>query len=96
MNKGRTMNHETADPKGLVRESYAIEGITPSECRSIFVDWALSLPMGMETPAALQILLAHYGAGNPSHPMTEVMKGGLSAPDTPRRKGGRSARVEGG
>jgi hypothetical protein len=30
------------DPKGLIRESYAIEGITPQECRSILIDWALS------------------------------------------------------
>ncbi len=37
------MELNLADPKGLVRESYAIEGITPGECRSIFLDWALSL-----------------------------------------------------
>ena len=30
-----------ADPKGLVRESYQIDGITVGECRSIFLDWAL-------------------------------------------------------
>jgi hypothetical protein len=35
-----------ADPKGLIRESYRIEGITAGECRSILVDWALSLPGG--------------------------------------------------
>ena len=32
------------DPKGLIRESYRIEGITEGECRSVFLDWALSLP----------------------------------------------------
>ena len=36
---------QEADPKGLVRESYRIDGITLGECRSIFVDWALSLPV---------------------------------------------------
>ena len=36
------------DPKGLIREAYRIEGITLGECRSIFLDWALSLPDGVE------------------------------------------------
>ena len=30
------------DPKGLIREAYRIEGISEPECRSIFMDWALS------------------------------------------------------
>ena len=34
------MQLDQADPKGLVRESYAIEGISAGECRSIFIDWA--------------------------------------------------------
>ena len=38
------MELTTSDPKGLIRESYRIEGITPGECRSVFMDWALSLP----------------------------------------------------
>ena len=32
------MTPSEADPKGLVRESYAIEGITAPECRSVFMD----------------------------------------------------------
>ena len=44
----RAVRLEEADPKGLVRESYNIEGITLGECRSIFMDWALSLPVGNE------------------------------------------------
>jgi hypothetical protein len=36
----RALLLKEADPKGLVRESYRIEGITLGECRSIFVDWA--------------------------------------------------------
>jgi hypothetical protein len=31
------------DPKGLIREAFRIDGITDAECRSIFVDWALSV-----------------------------------------------------
>lgn len=88
------MELSEADPKGLVRESYAIEGITLGECRSIFMDWALSLPLDRSTPEALAKLIAHYGAAEPDHPMTGVLHEALVAPDAPRRKGGRAARVE--
>ena len=43
-----------ADPKGLVRESYAIEGISEWECKSIFIDWALSLKPGVDPMEALR------------------------------------------
>ncbi len=82
-------NSETLhDPKGLIREAYRIEGITPSECRSIFLDWALSLPAGQDTDAALKDLLAFYGADAPDHPMSEVMRQGLTRMTNPRRRGG--------
>lgn len=81
-----------ADPKGLVRESYRIDGITPGECRSIFMDWALSIPVGAPVPEAVRTLLATYGAPNPDHPMTSVLHEALTAPDTPRRRGGRMGR----
>ncbi|MCV6585716.1 MAG: hypothetical protein OIF47_09290 [Marinibacterium sp.] len=76
------------DPKGLIHESYQIDGITPSECRSIFLDWALSLPAGAETPASLRALLARYGDDAPDHPMTGVMRDGLTGMATPQRRGG--------
>jgi hypothetical protein len=82
-----------ADPKGLVRESYAIEGITLGECRSIFIDWALSLPAVVNTSDCLRALLAHYGLPNPTHPMTGVLTEALTAPESPKRRGGRAARV---
>ena len=87
------MRVDEADPKGLVREAYAIEGITPGECRSILLDWALGLPGGTNIPDALRSLLAHYGPGAEDHPMTGVMTEGLTPPDAPRRRGGRAARV---
>jgi hypothetical protein len=87
------MRLEEADPKGLVRESYRIEGITPGECRSVFMDWALSLPVDASFPAALRTVIAEYGTAEPDHPMTQVLKEGLTAPDSPRRKGGRAARL---
>lgn len=86
------MEMSLADPKGLIRESYAIEGITAPECRSIFLDWALSLKPGVETAEAIRVLLAHYGPDWPNHPMTAVLTAGLTAPAQPMRRGGRAAR----
>lgn len=81
-----------ADPKGLVRESYRIEGITAGECRSIFVDWALSIPVGAQVTDAVRTLIATYALAEPDHPMSEVLKQALTAPDSPRRRGGRIGR----
>ena len=74
------------DPKGLIREAYRIEGITGPECRSIFLDWALSLPTEVDTHGAIQRLLAR--APDPAHPMTEVLTEGLKTMEAPRRRGG--------
>ena len=77
------------DPKGLVREAHAIDGITEPECRSIFLDWALSLPP--DADPLVEALLARYGAEG--HPMTGVLRAALAAPDVPRRRGGRAGRM---
>ena len=37
------MQRDPNDPKGLIRESYRIEGIGPGECRTICLDWALGV-----------------------------------------------------
>lgn len=90
------MDLKLADPKGLIRESYRIEGIAPSECRSIFLDWALSLAPGVDVREALRTLLATYGAEVPGHPMDVVLAEGLKNPAAGRgRRGGRAARFEG-
>jgi hypothetical protein len=75
------------DPKGLIYEAYRIEGITKPECRTIFLDWALSLGVEQDTQAALRAMLQTYGS-DPAHPMSEVMAEGLHAIATPRRRGG--------
>ena len=87
------MELTVADPKGLIREGYAIEGITLGECRSIFLDWALSLAAGTDPREALRVLIAHYPPGAPDHPMNAVLTAGLVAPQTPVRRGGRAARI---
>lgn len=86
------MDLSEADPKGLVRESYRIEGITAGECRSIFMDWALSIPVGRSVPDAVRTLLSTYGQEAPDHPMTTVLHQALTAPEAPRRRGGRIGR----
>lgn len=78
----------TEDPKGLIRESYRIDGITLSECRTIFLDWALSLPLEQDTGAAIKGLLARYAEDAPQHPMTQVLREGQGGMTAPRRRGG--------
>ena len=86
------MDLAEADPKGLVRESYRIEGITPGECRSIFMDWALSIPVGRSVPDAVRVLIATYALPEPVHPMSGVLQQALTDPPAPRRRGGRIGR----
>ncbi|MGO4914982.1 hypothetical protein [Pseudogemmobacter sp. W21_MBD1_M6] len=87
------MTPTDADPKGLIRESYNIEGITAAECRSIFLDWALSVPVDADPKERILFLLGHYGVAQPDHPMGQVMREGLEAPLSRGRRGGRAARV---
>lgn len=83
------MNDNTnLDPKGLIREAYRIDGITAAECRSIFLDWALSLSMDQDTTQALVALTDHYASTNGDHPMTDVLRQGQTKMSAPRRRGG--------
>ena len=59
---------DTLDPKGLIADSYRIEGITAGECRSIFLDWALSLPVDGDTDTARLGLIARHGTAQPKSP----------------------------
>lgn len=80
------------DPKGLIRESFRIDGITAPECRSIFVDWALSVPVENHAPMIEALLVRH--ADDPAdHPMKAVLTEGLAAKPPTGRRGGRAARV---
>lgn len=84
---------EAADPKGLMRESFRIDGITTEECRSIFLDWALSLPAGVDAGAAARALLATHAPRNAGHPMLAVLAEGAAASSVkPVRRGGSRAR----
>ncbi|MEJ6388487.1 hypothetical protein [Gymnodinialimonas ulvae] len=83
---------DTNDPKGLIREAFRIEGITAAECRSIFVDWALSLSAADPKPA-IRALLTKHGGEPAEHPMTAVLTEGLAEAPERRRKGGRAAHL---
>lgn len=77
------------DPKGLIHEAYRIDGIAASECRSIFLDWALSVDGDLR--ATIERLLV----GRADHPMTDVLREGLADGARTGRRGGRAARVPG-
>lgn len=81
------MKGDTMDPKGLIFEAFRIEGITAAQCRSIFLDWALSLPLEQDTGRAIGALLQRHNA-EADHPMTEVLREGLTSMTAPRRRGG--------
>jgi hypothetical protein len=76
------------DPRGLIYDSYRIEGISAEQCRSIFFDWALGMDAARDNRADIQVLLDIYGAGQPDHPMTVVLREGLQSAQRPRRRGG--------
>lgn len=80
------------DPKGLIREAYRIDGITAGECRSIFLDWALSHNSDDHTPA-IELLLTAYGPGQLDHPMTHTLTAALGDASPAKRRGGRAARL---
>ena len=89
---------QSIDPRGLFQDSYRIEGIVLEQCRSIFMDWALGSDL-KHAKADMQALLDHYGPDNPDHPMTQVLREGLSEntglSDGRRRTGRRPGRHPG-
>ena len=88
------MKGDALDPKGLIYEAYRIDGITAAECRSIFLDWALSMPVETDTKATIAALIVQYVDSNASdHPMTAVLSEGLNAMAAPRRRGGWRTRL---
>ncbi|MHA7849816.1 hypothetical protein [Roseovarius sp.] len=86
------MMRDPMDHKGLIREAYHIDGIGPPECRSIFLDWALSLPHDTDQAQAIDAMLERYGQDAPEHPMTRVLQDGLASAGPARRRGGWRAR----
>ncbi len=90
-----TAANDPDDPRGLIAEAYRIDGIQGPECRSILIDWMLSLPAHHDNRAALARLLQRYQRDFPNHPMTILLAEGVGAQaPRPARKGGSKARRE--
>ena len=68
------MKGDENDPKALIREAYNIDGITTGECRSIFLDWALGVPVGLDTQIVIDAVLQQYISNAPDHPMTQTLQ----------------------
>lgn len=90
----RTDHTDPNDPKGLIHEAYQIIGISDGECRSILIDWALSLAPQDDPRAALGVLHARHAPTHADHPMTRLLHEGLTRavrPDgaTPHNRGRR-------
>ncbi|MFQ3355209.1 MAG: hypothetical protein ACI8Y9_000944 [Paracoccaceae bacterium] len=87
------MDYKKVDPKNLILEAYNIVGIGSPECRSIFLDWALSVSSESEISLLIQLLINKYEGTAKNHPMTRVLYEGLLPTTTPKRSGGRKARL---
>ena len=86
------MKGDYNDPKALIRESFNIEGINIEECRSIFLDWALSLPNDVDAKKIIPVLLEKYN-DKKEHPMLLTLREGLITTVSPTRRGGRRGRL---
>lgn len=86
------LDTRAADPRGLIRESFNIEGISEKDCRTIFLDWALGVPEDSDIRSLLSELAAHYGPLHPSHPMVAILQEGLAGADAGRARPRRRAR----
>ncbi|MCY4542331.1 MAG: hypothetical protein OXB95_08065 [Rhodobacteraceae bacterium] len=79
MRKGLNGELASADPKGLIAEAYSIEGISEAECRTIFLEWAMTLRSGIDPIQALKVLLEHYQPDCANHHMTALLAEGAAS-----------------
>lgn len=86
------MTLDEIDKSELIQESYRMEGVLPSECRSIFLDWALKLPSELDPKRAIEVLINTYVKSAPDHPMSHVLTESLRVLPKPVRRGGRGSR----
>ena len=87
------MQIKDVDPKGLICESYRIESITLPECKTIFFDWAIQVPVGTDPAVYIKFCISYYEDVMPNHPMTSVLKAALAPAPQNIRRGGRAGRV---
>lgn len=87
------MKGDEIDPKALIREAFVIEGIVIEECRAIFLDWALGVPIDANIQDRIRHLLLQYKGAPADHPMNEVLQQGLLGAAPKGRKGGRRRKI---
>jgi len=87
-------NGELFDPKGLMKDAFAMVGISESECRSIFLDWVLSVPDTVNLQGEVERLIGHYAPLHAAtHPMLETLRAAGTTSERPKRRGGRKTRL---
>ncbi len=91
--KGRDMKVEDVDPKGLIRESYRIEGITSPMCKTIFFDWAIQVAVGADPAEHIAFCISHYRADLPGHPPTSVFPAALAPAPKKIKRDSRAVRI---
>ncbi len=88
------MTSKDLDPRGLMTDAYAMPDLDLPQCRGIFLDWILGLPAERSAQSAIHEILAQHENDGAEHPMTAVLRDGLKAPASPRRRGGRSCKTK--
>lgn len=83
---------DALDPRGLIREAFRIEGITPEACRTIFLDWALGLPDDADSAALIAALIERHADQPADHAMVAVLREGLEKTARPRPSARRRGR----
>lgn len=87
------------DPRGLIKDAYAIAGLDKKDARSIFLDWLLA-DAPQDNAQAIEALYHQYAPSNPEHPMSQLLKEASEGPQSggapqrptdlrPRRRGRR-------
>ena len=66
------------DERGLIYESYNIENISSSDCRSIFLDWLLGLNESLDPQEEIKNLYNFFHKKNINHPMTLILREGTN------------------
>ncbi|MCY3727321.1 MAG: hypothetical protein OXF95_11860 [Rhodobacteraceae bacterium] len=78
----KKLNYHSADPRGLIYEAYRMEPLKDEEYRSIFLDWALGIPIEQDVFGLINDLLAMYQREYPDHPMTRILREGMKTNKT--------------
>ncbi len=87
------MTKDPLDPTGIIAESFRIDDITLEDCRSIFLDWVLKMPVDSDMSTRVRALLDRHGDQPADHPMTRTLELALTTPEKTGRRGGRGARL---